>query len=165
MPIYDLHEFDPVKIITGEINPDTIEPFKYYAFIRDSKGMSIIDKNTDLSSYRSLVNLNTTKSSQTKFNQVIDIEFVEFTRKDIGASTNFLQAKVDALDTERQKLLAAKQTDTQKIKALNERIAQLLANTNTTIQSPLNTTGIDLNKTFDSLPSTYQLRDESTMSK
>ena len=80
MSIYELHEFDPDKIITGEINPDKIEPFKYSAFMRDSKGMSIIDKNTDLSNYRSLVNLNTTKTSQTKFNQVIDIEFAEFTK-------------------------------------------------------------------------------------
>ena len=43
MSIYELHEFDPDKIITGEINPDKIEPFKYSAFMRDSKGMSIID--------------------------------------------------------------------------------------------------------------------------
>jgi len=136
MSIYELHEFDPDKIITGEINPDKIEPFKYSAFMRDSKGMSIIDKNTDLSNYRSLVNLNTTKTSQTKFNQVIDIEFAEFTRKDTGAPINFLQAKIDALDTERQKLLAAKQTDTQKIKALNDRIAQLLEQMKTTIQNP-----------------------------
>lgn len=139
MSIYELHEFDPDKIITGEINPDKIEPFKYSAFMRDSKGMSIIDKNTDLSNYRSLVNLNTTKTSQTKFNQVIDIEFAEFTRKDTGAPINFLQAKIDALDTERQKLLAAKQTDTQKIKALNDRIAQLLEQMKTMMQKPADT--------------------------
>ena len=152
MSIYELHEFDPDKIITGEINPDKIEPFKYSAFMRDSKGMSIIDKNTDLSNYRSLVNLNTTKTSQTKFNQVIDIEFAELTRKDTGAPINFLQAKIDALDTERQKLLAAKQTDTQKIKALNDRIAQLLEQMKTMIQQPAATAaaaatpGIESNK-------------------
>ena len=133
---YELHEFDPAKIMTGEINPDKIVPIKFPPFEKDSKGMTIIDKNQDVSSKRILVNLNTQKTSQTKFNQVIDVEFAEFTRKDSGAPINFLQAKIDALETERQKLLSSKQTDAQKIKGLNDRIAQLLEQMKTMIQNP-----------------------------
>jgi hypothetical protein len=133
---YELHEFDPAKIMTGEINPDKIEPIKFPPFEKDSKGMTVIDKNQDVSSKRILVNLNTQKTSQTKFNQVIDVEFAEFTRKDSGAPINFLQAKIDALETERQTLLSSKQTDAQKIKALNDRIAQLLEQMKTMIQNP-----------------------------
>jgi len=133
---YELHEFDPAKIMTGEINPDKIEPIKFPPFEKDSKGMTVIDKNQDVSSKRILVNLNTQKTSQTKFNQVIDVEFAEFTRKDSGAPINFLQAKIDALETERQTLLSSKQTDAQKIKSLNDRIAQLLEQMKTMIQNP-----------------------------
>lgn len=141
---YELHEFDPAKIMTGEINPDKIVPIKFPPFEKDSKGMTIIDKNQDVSSKRILVNLNTQKTSQTKFNQVIDVEFTEFTRKDSGAPINFLQAKIDALETERQKLLSSKQTDAQKIKALNDRIAQLLEQMKNMVQKPA--PGAEINK-------------------
>ena len=143
---YELHEFDPAKVMTGEINPDKIEPIKFPPFEKDSKGMTIIDKNQDVSSKRILVNLNTQKTSQTKFNQVIDVEFTEFARKDSGAPINFLQAKIDALEAERQRLLASKQTDSQKIKALNDRIAQLLEQMKTMIQKPAATPGPEANK-------------------
>ena len=143
---YELHEFDPAKIMTGEINPDKIVPIKFPPFEKDSKGMTIIDKNQDVSSKRILVNLNTQKTSQTKFNQVIDVEFTEFARKDSGAPINFLQAKIDALEAERQRLLASKQTDSQKIKALNDRIAQLLEQMKTMIQKPAATPGPEANK-------------------
>lgn len=148
---YELHEFDPAKIMTGEINPDKIVPIKFPPFEKDSKGMTIIDKNQDVSSKRILVNLNTQKTSQTKFNQVIDVEFTEFARKDSGAPINFLQAKIDALEAERQRLLASKQTDSQKIKALNDRIAQLLEQMKTMIQKPAATTGPEANKVSDIL--------------
>jgi hypothetical protein len=148
---YELHEFDPAKIMTGEINPDKIVPIKFPPFEKDSKGMIIIDKNQDVSSKRILVNLNTQKTSQTKFNQVIDVEFTEFARKDSGAPINFLQAKIDALEAERQRLLASKQTDSQKIKALNDRIAQLLEQMKNMIQKPAATTGPEANKVSDIL--------------
>lgn len=76
--IYELHEFDPTRLITKEIDPYKINNIKYAQYESRSNGLIIIDKNKELSNSRYLLNLVTSKVSQIKFDQVIDIEFKEF---------------------------------------------------------------------------------------
>lgn len=76
--IYDLHEFDPVKLATGQIDPMKINNIKFRPYTQTNTGIIQIDKNKDLSNYRNFFSLATSKPSQIKFDQVIDIEFKEF---------------------------------------------------------------------------------------
>lgn len=76
--IYDLNEFDTYGLVTGRINPDSIKPIKFQEYETTNTGISVIDKNKNLDNFRHLINLNCTKISQTKFDQVIDIDFKEF---------------------------------------------------------------------------------------
>lgn len=78
MKNYELHEFDNDKVFTKEIDAFKVTQFKFNPFETNSKGTTIIDKNKDLSNNRNLINLNTTKMSTAKFNQIIDINFEEF---------------------------------------------------------------------------------------
>jgi hypothetical protein len=77
--IYDLVEFDTYGLVTRKINPDEIKPIKFKEYDTNTSGVSVIDKNKSLDDFRHLLNLNTTKVSQNKFDQLIDIEFKEFT--------------------------------------------------------------------------------------
>ena len=45
---YHLHEFDPVKIVTGEIDPYAVDSAKFEPYTRNAKGTSVVDKNADL---------------------------------------------------------------------------------------------------------------------
>jgi hypothetical protein len=79
MKNYELYEFDNYKVFTKEINVFKVSQSKFVPFETNSKGTTIIDKNKDLLNYRNLINLNTTKMSTVRFNQIIDIDFEEFT--------------------------------------------------------------------------------------
>lgn len=78
MKNYELHEFDNEKVFIKEIDTFKVTQFKFSPFETNSKGTTIIDKNKDLTNNRNLINLNTTKMSTAKFNQIIDINFEEF---------------------------------------------------------------------------------------
>ncbi len=78
MKNYELYEFDNDKVFTKQINVFKVTQFKFKPFETNSKGTTIIDKNKDLTNFRNLINLNTTKMSTIKFNQIIDINFEEF---------------------------------------------------------------------------------------
>ena len=67
---YELTEYNSDKIITGEINPGLINS-NIATYEKNSEGTIIIDKNKDLSNQKMLISLNTTKISNTKFNQLI----------------------------------------------------------------------------------------------
>jgi hypothetical protein len=101
--VYELHEFDPVRLVTGQIDPNTINNFKYRPYETGSNGIYNIDKNKDLSNSRNLINLNSTKVSQIKFNQVIDIDFNEFVtlpKVDMLAAENeLLKKQIDSFKT------------------------------------------------------------------
>jgi hypothetical protein len=127
MAIYNLHEFDRDKIFTKEIDPKEVNSFKYTPYNTNSTGQIVIDKNINLTGSRKFVSLVTTKTSQSKFNQIVDISFSEFIVKNTGAALDFLQAKINAYETERTKLLSEKDIDKQKIDALNSQIANLQA--------------------------------------
>ena len=45
MANYELHEFDPVKVFTGEINPLEVNSFMYEAYDTNTLGQIVIDKN------------------------------------------------------------------------------------------------------------------------
>ena len=125
MAIYDLHEFDPDKIFTGAINPSEVKNIKHIQFERSANGTVIIDKNKDLSSHKQFISLSTTKTSQKKFNQVIDIEFADFPLTDNGNALQFLLTKIDQLEQDRANALAARDVDRSKIDALNNQIETL----------------------------------------
>jgi len=75
--IYDLHEFDPFKIISGEVDLKKVVPIKYQQLPSNSAGMIIIDKNLDLTYFKKLSNLYTVKTKQSKFESVVDNVFTE----------------------------------------------------------------------------------------
>lgn len=75
--VYNLHEFAPDKIISGEIDPKKVVPIKYQPLPTNSVGMLIVDKNQDLTYLRKLSSLYTIKTRQTKFESIIDTAFTE----------------------------------------------------------------------------------------
>lgn len=138
MAIYDLHEFDPDKIFTGAINPSEVKNIKHTTFERNSTGTVIIDKNKDISNYKQLISLSTSKTSQKKFNQVIDIAFEDFPLADNGNALQFLLTKIDQLEQDRANALAARDVDRSQIDALNNQINTLktqLENTSNQVSS------------------------------
>lgn len=124
MANYELHEFDPVKIITGEISPASVESIKYYPYNKTAKGTTVIDQNQDLSNSRTLFSLQTTKSSQKKFNQVISIDFEDFVEPTNNAEA-YLSAKIQTLETTKSKLLANNNQKDSRIDELQEEINNL----------------------------------------
>lgn len=76
--IYHLQEFSPSKIASGEINPETLTNIKYQPYPTSSMGMVILDENTDLSNYRRLFSVTTSKTTWSAFTQTIDTKFSEF---------------------------------------------------------------------------------------
>jgi hypothetical protein len=75
--IYDLHEFSPTKIISGEIDPTKVVPIKYQPLPTNSAGMVIVNKNDDLTYLKRLSNLYAVKTKQSKFETVVDTAFTE----------------------------------------------------------------------------------------
>jgi hypothetical protein len=132
MKNYELHEFDPTKVFTKEINIFEVNSFKYESYDLNTLGQLIIDKNNNLEGKRKFISLATKKISQAKFNQVIDIDFAEFTAKNtIAATLEALQAKINSLEADKEILSSGRDTDKQKINSLNNQInalqAQILA--------------------------------------
>jgi prefoldin subunit 5 len=125
MTNYELHEFDPVKVFTGEINPLEVNSFKYEAYNTNTAGQIVIDKNNPIDAKRKFISLATKKISYAKFNQVIDVEFDEFVIKNTGAPIDFLQAKINALESEKESLKANRDVDRQQIDSLNKQIEEL----------------------------------------
>jgi hypothetical protein len=122
---YELHEFDRDKVFTKQINPKEVNSFKYSPYSVNELGQIIINKNESLDSQRKFISMTTKKTTQSKFNQVVDTEFSEFTIKNTGAALDFLQAKINTLETEKSTLLANKDIDKQRIDRLNSQIETL----------------------------------------
>jgi hypothetical protein len=122
--IYELHEFDPDGIVTGKINPDQIDPLLYKPVDRSSNGTVLIDKNKDLTNQKTLISLNVSKTSNVKFNQVIDATIQEFT-EDLDSTISFLENKVASLESGTQRNRADKAALAAQIAELNAQIASL----------------------------------------
>ena len=127
MAIYELHEFDRDKVFTGEIKPSEVVNIKFNPYEKNSVGQTVIDNNKDLSQTRNFINLNTTKASQEKFNQVVDIEIKEFLPSAIDTTIADLSNKVSELEAVKAELQTTNQLDTEKINRLNEQITTLEA--------------------------------------
>ena len=125
MTNYELHEFDPVKVFTGEINPLEVNSFKYEAYGTNTVGQIVIDKNNPTDTKRKFINLATKKTTYTKFNQIVDVEFAEFITKNIVDPTLFLQAKINSLEALIENLRSNQNTDKSKIDALMQQIKAL----------------------------------------
>jgi hypothetical protein len=83
MSVYKIQEFNPSKVITGEINPDTVVPVKYYEYPSGSNGVITVDENLDLTVTRRLLSLSTIKTSWSKFQQIVDVTFKELSTSGI----------------------------------------------------------------------------------
>ena len=134
MAIYELHEFDNEKVFTKEIDTFKVTQFHNNPFETNSKGTTIIDKNKDLTNSRNFINLNTVKISQAKFDQIIDVNFKEFTTADIDAIPG-LNNEIATLQSSKSELLANLQADDAKINTLQSRI--------NTLESQLNLSNAD----------------------
>jgi hypothetical protein len=130
MTNYELHEFDPVKVFTGEINPLEVNSFKYEAYNTNTLGQIVIDKNNLTDAKRKFISLATKKTSYAKFNQIIDVEFDEFVIKNVADSLDFLLAKINSLESERETLRANRDIDREQIDSLNKQIEELRARLN-----------------------------------
>ena len=130
MTNYELHEFDPVKVFTGEINPLEVNSFKYEAYNTNTLGQIVIDKNNPIDAKRKFISLATKKTSYAKFNQIIDVEFDEFVIKNVADSLDFLLAKINSLESERETLRANRDIDREQIDLLNKQIEELRARLN-----------------------------------
>ena len=75
---YEILPFDRAKILSGEIDPKLINPYKYEEFPRNASGQVTVDLNTETEFNRYMINLQISKFEDAKFNEVIDIEFEEF---------------------------------------------------------------------------------------
>ena len=115
--IYDLIEFEADGLITGEIKPEEKDLSKYNEFEKNSLGATVIDKNKDISSNKTIINLYASKPSNEKFNQIIDIEFAEFVSP-VDSPLTFLESRLASLESSNAKTSSEKA-------ALNREIAQL----------------------------------------
>jgi len=121
---YELIEYDPDKIFTGQINPDLINS-DIATYERSLAGTVIIDKNkNNLSNQKMLISLNTTKISNAKFNQIIDTEFQDFPAA-ADTSLLFLEGKLAMLESKTVKTSFEKSLLLAEIDSLNEQIQQL----------------------------------------
>jgi hypothetical protein len=121
--IYELHEFDPDGIATGTIKLDQIA-IDAATFERNSNGTVIIDKNKNLDIQKTRIALVVSKTSNVKFNQVIDTVIQEFT-EDLDSTLAFLENKVASLESGTQRNRADKAALDAQIKELNKQIASL----------------------------------------
>jgi len=120
---YELIEYDPDKIFTGEIKPDLINS-NITTYEKNSEGTIIIDKNKDLTSQKMLISLNTTKISNVKFNQIIDIEFQDFPDP-VDKSTAPLNLQINALQAKGAAEAAKKAALEKTVDQLNSQIESL----------------------------------------
>ena len=122
--IYDLVEFEADGLMTGEINPEQTDYSKYKEFEKNALGATVIDKNKDVSSNKTIINLYASKPSNEKFNQVVDIEFTEFVTP-VDSPLNFLESRLAALESTNAKTSADKAALSREITQLRSQISAL----------------------------------------
>jgi hypothetical protein len=120
MAIYTLHEYAFINTDPKEVASATDKPYE-----TNSKGTTIIDVNKDLTYSRSLISLHTTKSTQDKFNQIIDIEFQDFIKPVSNSPAIFLENQISALQSNNTTLAGARDKlikDNEGLKRINDRL-------------------------------------------
>ena len=78
MKAYNLFQFDPIKLGTGEIDPTKVIPMRYTPIEQNNIGVVLVDQNKDLSNSRRFLSAYTTKASINKVSQVLNLSFIEF---------------------------------------------------------------------------------------
>ena len=120
MAIYTLHEYAFINTDPKKVASATDKPYE-----TNSKGTTIIDVNKDLTYSRSLISLHTTKSTQDKFNQIIDIEFQDFIKPVSNSPAIFLENQISALQSNNTTLAGARDKlikDNAGLKRINDRL-------------------------------------------
>ena len=120
MAIYTLHEYAFINTDPKKVASATDKPYE-----TNSKGTTIIDVNKDLTYSRSLISLHTTKSTQDKFNQIIDIEFQDFIKPVSNSPAIFLENQISALQSNNTTLAGARDKlikDNEGLKRINDRL-------------------------------------------
>lgn len=125
MSIYELHEFQPDRLLSGQIVPTRVIPTKYISYATASNGITVINENTNISNNRSFISLYTTKISDVKFNQIIDLEFKEFPPIIIDTTIRDLQTRISELEASSSVLLATDAANKNLINTLNDQIDSL----------------------------------------
>jgi len=121
-----LIKFDRRRLLYGDIKPEKVVPIKYQAYEKNAKGSTVVDLNKPaVDSQRKLLSLYTSKTSQIKFNQVVDIEFQDFAIQETDNSILLLQNRLNALLSEKNSLLSSRDLDKAKIEELNATIEEL----------------------------------------
>lgn len=152
---YELHEFDPDRTFTGEINPEAISSVKFLEYQSNEIGTKIIDKNKDLSTTRRLISLQTKKITQSKFDRVINTDFEEFVDDPIDETLPFRQ-RIEELEIELAGLLAAQSSDLARIQNLSNQINSLEE------QIELVRSSVSLNDVPDTLTANSKLYSDRT---
>ena len=120
MAIYTLHEYAFINTDPKKVASATDKPYE-----TNSKGTTIIDVNKDLTYSRSLISLYTTKSTQDKFNQIIDIEFQDFIKPVSNSPAIFLENQISTLQSNNTTLAGARDKlikDNAGLKRINDRL-------------------------------------------
>jgi hypothetical protein len=131
MANYELHEFEKTKVFTKKINTKKVVPFHNTSYTTGSKGITIIDNNKDLTNSRTFINLSTTKISQEKFNNIVDIAFYEFKPIIIDTTISDLKNKVsqlNAMHNERKTEIILEQNKVKQLMALTDTLSNQIAN-------------------------------------
>lgn len=121
-----LIKFDRWKILSGEIVPEKVVPIKYQPYPKNAKGATVVDLNVaTLDTNKKLLSLHTKKTSQIKFNQVIDTSFQDFPIQENDNAIVLLQTRLNALLAEKNSLLSDRDLNRDKITDLNTIIDDL----------------------------------------
>jgi len=121
-----LVKFDRWKILSGEIVPEKVVPIKYQPYSKNAKGATVVDLNLDtIDNNKKLLSLHTAKTSQNKFNQVIDTEFQDFPIQTNDNAIVLLQNRLNALLGEKNSLLSERDVNRDRIDELNKIIEDL----------------------------------------
>jgi hypothetical protein len=102
---YSIQELSPSKIQSGEIDPLKIDPNIYEIFSRNAGGQVLIDLNQDNQRKRYTINLQIAKFEDSKFNEVIDIDFEEFLpTQSVNDDIEKLTTEIERLKVENSRL-------------------------------------------------------------
>jgi hypothetical protein len=144
MSIYELHEFQPDRLLSGQIDPTRVIPTKYNMYVTASNGVTLINENVNITDLRSFISLYSTKISNTRFDQVIDSSFKEFPPFVNDTTIRDLQARIAELEASASVLLATDTANKNLIDTLNNQLTtvsqiSLVSTQTNTSNNPIST--------------------------
>jgi len=144
MSIYELHEFQPDRLLSGQIDPTRVIPTKYKMYVTASNGVTLINENVNITNLRSFISLYSTKISNTRFDQVIDSSFKEFPPFVNDTTIRDLQARIAELEASASVLQATDTANKNLIDTLNNQLTtvsqiSLVSTQTNTSNNPIST--------------------------